>query len=115
MHFVFHVQLSSPTKSVETLHKQGACWYLDFCAKGIRSRKSLHTTQRDQAIVLARQIVADHASQNWGVLIPRDVGYADFFEEYKEGLRSGTVKGFRRISFPPRSGLVQSAFAAAEA
>ena len=67
-----------------TLYKQGACWYLDFCRNGRRSRKSLHTTQRDQAILVARQLVADNASRGWGVPIPRELNYADFFEEYKK-------------------------------
>ena len=83
-----------------TLYKQGRCWYLDFCENGLRSRKSLHTAQRDQAIAIARNLIAQKTERSWDVPIPREVGYTDFIEEYKAYSKRYHAESTQKLNWP---------------
>ncbi len=67
-----------------TIFKQGSCWYLDFNSNGIRSRTALHTRMRDHAITIARDLVQETLSQQWGIPLPKDISFAKFLEIYRE-------------------------------
>jgi hypothetical protein len=85
------------------LYKPLGCpvWHLDLSLPGRRrQRTSLHTTTKDHAIVLARQLVQEALSNRWGVSLPRDVGYAEFFEEYKEYMKLHNAEGTRGLNWP---------------
>ncbi len=67
-----------------TLRLRGRCWHLDYNFKGQRSKRSLYTSSRQEAEIIARELITDSESRAWGVVIPRDVLFSDFFQDYKE-------------------------------
>lgn len=67
-----------------TLRLRGECWYLDYNFKGQRSRRSLYTSDRGTAEVVARDLIAEAQGRDWGIPIPRDVSFDDFIRDYEE-------------------------------
>ena len=83
-----------------TLYQRGRCWYLDFNSRGIRSKRSLYTSNRDAAEVVARNLIAEADSKAWDILIPRDVLFDDFFFDYKIHSEKHHALSTQQINWP---------------
>ncbi len=82
-----------------TLFQRGRCWYLDFNNRGIRSKRSLYTSNREHAEVVARELIAEAESKAWDIPIPRDVLFDDFFDDYKRDSKKHHALSTQQINW----------------
>lgn len=77
------------------LYKPHGCsvWHLDLTTAGHRRRVSLHTSNKDNALVLARQLVQESLADKWSLAIPREIPFAEFVPVYEQHARAHNAPG----------------------
>jgi len=91
-----------PVDKGVNIYLNGSVWWIDIHQDGIRTRKTLGTSNRDKAVAIAKELSSDVLARRWNVSVTDGLTLAKAFEKWKastewRNMAPGTKDNTERI------------------